>query len=82
MNEREEETARTDDQHAAVEAVKTLEKNRTGIVLTGQVKDGKVILDKSSLQEISRKFPAANISFVAVNAPFDPESRSTSGDSR
>lgn len=64
------------DKKGAVEALKTLEKNRTGIVLTGVVKNGKVILDQSSLDEVARKFPGAEISFVAVNAPFDPQSRS------
>jgi hypothetical protein len=62
------------DPKAAVEALKILEKNRTGIVLTGRVKDGKVVLDQSALEDIARRFPGADISFVAVNAPFDPKS--------
>jgi type II secretory pathway predicted ATPase ExeA len=57
-----------------VQAVETLAQNRTGIVLTGHVQNGKVVLDKDCLDEIARKHPNANIAFVAVNAPFDPES--------
>ena len=63
------------DKAAAVEALRTLEKTRTGIVLTGVVKNGKVVLDPASLEAVARKFPAAEISFIAVNAPFDPQSR-------
>ena len=70
---------RSHEQHSAVEAI---EKNRTGIILTGEVKNGKVIIDKASLDEIARKFPSANVKFVAVNAPFDPQPRSLSVESR
>jgi hypothetical protein len=62
------------DKVAVVKAVETLEKNRTGIVLTGRVKAGKVELDPACLEDISKKFPNAEMSFVAVNAPFDPQS--------
>lgn len=70
-----EEKQPTADKKAVVEALGILERNRTGILLTGRVKDGKVELDRSALDEISRKFPGAEFAFVAVNAPFDPESR-------
>jgi len=56
-----------------VEAAKTLVNYRTGILLTGRIVNGKVELDKASLEEVQRKFAGANQSFVAVNAPFDPK---------
>lgn len=49
--------------------------HRTGVVLSGRVVNGKVELDQATVTEIARKFPGANVSFVAVNAPFDPKSR-------
>jgi hypothetical protein len=58
--------------HQLVEAVKTVDSSRTGIVLTGTIKNGKVELDKASLDEVAKKFANATKSFVAVNAPFDP----------
>ena len=61
---------------AVVNALNVLDKNRTGIVLTGKVKDGKVILDEASLAAVARKFPKAQVSFIAVNAPFDPHTNS------
>lgn len=63
-----------EDARKVLDAAKTIENNRLGIVLTGTVKNGKVELDKSCLEEIERKFAKANKSFVAVNAPFDPKS--------
>ena len=68
----EKESCKSIDKAAVKEALNTLEKSRSGIVLTGRVQDGKVILDEDSLKEIAEKFPRADISFVAVNAPFDP----------
>ncbi|MGA8429764.1 MAG: hypothetical protein WB729_08080 [Candidatus Sulfotelmatobacter sp.] len=60
--------------HASlVEAAKTLQNSRTGVVLSGRIVNGKVELDQATLDEIARKFGGANKSFVAVNAPFDPE---------
>lgn len=59
------------------EAAKTLEENRTGIVLTGRVVNGKVELDQSCLDQIAKKFGDASKVFVAVNAPFDPKSAPT-----
>ncbi|MDQ1817117.1 hypothetical protein [Massilia scottii] len=56
-------------------AVKKLEKNRLGMVLSGQIKDGKLVLDQATLDEIARKFPNADRAFVAMNSPFDPVSR-------
>lgn len=68
----------SDDKKESLEAVKTLEQNRTGIVLTGQVKDGKIVLDQACLDEIAKKYPDADTTFVAVNAPFDPAAVATS----
>lgn len=61
-------------QEALLEAAHVLEENRTGIVLTGRIRDGKVELDKRTLDEIAEKFARSNVAFVAVNAPFDPNS--------
>lgn len=55
-----------------LDASKLIEKSRTGIILTGRVVDGKVVIDQSALDRVSKQFPGAEISFVAVNAPFDP----------
>lgn len=55
-----------------IEAAKVLESNRLGIVLTGVIRNGKVELDQACLEELAKKFPNATKSFVAVNAPFDP----------
>ena len=55
-----------------LEAAKVLESNRLGIVLTGVIRNGKVELDPACLEELAKKFPNATKSFVAVNAPFDP----------
>ena len=62
------------DKKASIKAQEVLDRNRAGIVLAGTVKNGKVFLDQSSLDDIARKFPDAEVSFVAVNAPFDPQS--------
>jgi hypothetical protein len=38
----------------------------------GRVRNGKLEIDQAGLEEFARKFPNANTTFVAVNAPFDP----------
>jgi len=53
---------------------KEMRRVRTGIVLTGYVRNGKVELDQETLDELAKKFANANTAFVAVNAPFDPKS--------
>ena len=63
---------------AEIEAQETLQvlrkgKTASGIVLSGVVRDGKVILDQESLDKIARENPQGNLRFVAVNAPFDPQ---------
>jgi len=55
-----------------VEAARKIQDNRTGIVLSGRIVNGKVELDKRTLEEIAQRFAGANKAFVAVNAPFDP----------
>ena len=57
------------------EQARTLAQARSGVVLSGRVVKGKVVLDPQALADISRRFPNAEISFVAVNAPFDPQSK-------
>jgi predicted hydrolase (HD superfamily) len=57
-----------------IEAAQLLQDRQTGIVLSGKIINGKVELDKSTLDQIAKKFAGANKSFVAVNAPFDPKS--------
>lgn len=53
-----------------------LQDNRTGLILTGRIKDGKLELDQRSLNEIATRFPKADMAFVALNSPFDPISQS------
>jgi hypothetical protein len=65
-----------EDKNLTHEHVKNLaeqiEKARTGVVITGRVVNGKVIVDQSSLDAVAKKFPDGNGVFIAVNAPFDP----------
>ena len=42
------------------------------VQILGRVRDGKVIFDQSNLEIFARKYPNADMAFVAVNAPFDP----------
>jgi hypothetical protein len=42
------------------------------IQVVGRVVNGKLEIDQSNLADFSRKFPNAKMTFVAVNAPFDP----------
>lgn len=42
------------------------------VQVVGQIIDGRVVIDQASLDELAAKFPGANMSFIAVNAPFDP----------
>jgi hypothetical protein len=63
------------DAQKMADAASVIRENQRGLVLTGRITNGRVELDQSTLDEIGRKFPDAEISFVAVNAPFDPESQ-------
>jgi len=48
-----------------------VEKKRS-VQVVGRVRNGVLEIDQASLEEFARKFPNANMTFVAVNAPFDP----------
>jgi transcriptional regulator of acetoin/glycerol metabolism len=64
----------SDEHKDLVEAARKVQENRSGIVLSGQIKDGKVELDERTLEDIKRNFAGSDRAFVAVNAPFDPNS--------
>lgn len=53
-------------------ALADLAKEGRRVQVIGRVRNGKLEIDPSSLDEFARKFPGANMTFVAVNAPFDP----------
>ncbi|MFB4248624.1 MULTISPECIES: hypothetical protein [Pseudomonas] len=40
------------------------------VKIVGAIKNGKLEIDPESLAELNRLHPQANLSFVAVNAPF------------
>jgi len=56
------------------EVAKSLKKmkqdGRQVVQVVGKIQNGKLEIAQESLAEIAKKFPSANISFVAVNAPF------------
>jgi hypothetical protein len=54
------------------EAVAEMARQGRIVRVVGQIIDGRVVIDQASLDEIAARFPGANMSFVAVNAPFDP----------
>ncbi|HUQ54815.1 hypothetical protein [Lentzea sp.] len=56
-------------------AASTIQENRTGLVLTGRIKNGELQLDQSTLDQIREKYPDADMAFVAMNSPFDAESQ-------
>jgi hypothetical protein len=51
-------------------SLKKLAKERTVVKVVGKIQNGKLEIAQETLAEIAKKFPSANISFVAVNAPF------------
>jgi flagellar capping protein FliD len=53
-------------------AVEKMSEEGLKIAVLGRVKDGKLEIDQKALQKMLKRFPDANMSFVAVNAPFDP----------
>lgn len=55
---------------------RTMKEQRTGLVLTGRIKNGKLVLDKTTEKEIATKFAKADQAFIALNSPFDPQSQS------
>lgn len=54
------------------QAVAEMERQGRIIQVVGRVIDGRVEIDHAALEELAERFPGANMSFVAVNAPFDP----------
>jgi hypothetical protein len=64
-----------DDRARLAQAAKLIQENRAGVVLTGRIVNGRVELDKASLDDIQDRFPDGDVAFVAVNAPFDPNSQ-------
>ncbi|TYC53820.1 hypothetical protein FMN50_13695 [Rhodobacterales bacterium] len=61
------------DREALGHAIRAFNEQRSGVVLTGEIIEGKVVLDEAALRAIKEKFADAKVSFVAVNAPFDPD---------
>jgi hypothetical protein len=51
-------------------AIDLIKKNGNRVAVLGEFKDGKLELSSEAVAELSRKFPDARFSFVAVNAPF------------
>jgi hypothetical protein len=51
-------------------SLEKLAKERTVVKVVGKIQNGKLEIAQETLAEIAKKFPSANISFVAVNAPF------------
>lgn len=68
-------TPHTDTAHLTA-AAKTMQDHRTGLVLTGRITHGKLVLDKATEDEIATRFAKADTAFVAMNSPFDPQSQS------
>jgi hypothetical protein len=69
-----EKSARPHGDEQIVEAAKALQANRTGLLLTGRIKNGELQLDQSTLDQIRQQYPDADVAFVALNSPFDAES--------
>lgn len=71
------------DHQKVVEAAKAISSVRSGnsipVVLTGRIVNGKVHIDQHVLDEIAKSYPNANGSFIAVNAPFDPNGSVSNG---
>lgn len=63
-----------DDIKAAASTLRRANENRLGVVLSGHIRNGKLILDQGTLDEIAKKYPDADRAFVAMNSPFDPRS--------
>jgi hypothetical protein len=57
---------------ASKRALQPLVEQGAAIQVIGRVVNGKLEIDQESIAEFGRKFPNAKMTFVAVNAPFDP----------
>ena len=62
-------------QGPSAKSISEMKQQGRKVMLMGRIKDGKVEIDQSSLDRLAREFPNSNMAFVAVNAPFDPVSR-------
>lgn len=58
---------------AVAQSIKQLQADGRKVQVLGRVQGGKLEIDQASLAELLKKFPDAKLSFVAVNAPFDPK---------
>ncbi len=65
---------KSDEVKTAADALRRVGGERLGVVLSGHVKHGKLILDQETLDEIAKKYPDADRAFVAMNSPFDARS--------
>jgi hypothetical protein len=54
------------------EMVRGLEDSGLKVQVVGSIRNGQLQIEQASLQELQKKFPNAKMTFVAVNAPFDP----------
>lgn len=43
---------------------------RKVVTVVGKIQNGRLEIAEATLSRIAKKYPSANISFVAVNAPF------------
>lgn len=53
------------------DAVADLTKRGLAVQVIGHSEGGKIQLDAEAIEEFHRRFPDANGTFIAVNAPFD-----------
>jgi hypothetical protein len=54
-------------------SIKQMQDDGRTVQVLGRVQGGKLEIDQNSLADLLKKFPNAKMSFVAVNAPFDPK---------
>ena len=57
---------------ASKKALQPLVDEGQPVQVIGRVVNGKLEIDSASIADFNRKFPNAKMTFVAVNAPFDP----------
>lgn len=55
---------------AVEESLKKIGTDGRKVQVVGQMKGGKLEIDSNAIAELNRRFPRAQLSFVAVNAPF------------
>ena len=57
------------------DAVVRMEERGRFVHVVGRIVNGRVEIDEEQLNEMAARYPNATMSFVAVNAPFDPQAR-------